>query len=343
MTTKNLKIARPKISGFTLIEMMLVAVIIGMFAYLGIRYSQEKTTQLRMDRTALQMQQVLNGGLAYYVVEGKWPNNIGDLETSNFILPNLKNPWGNPYVVVANEATDPKLFVYTQIPGSVATGTAVSTAAIIAGKLPLSYTSATEGVPDVSPPPQDESCVVAGGGGGAPASCFVVGSVNIPGQNLNNVGAVNFANLYHNGACVPVPNCPINPKTGTAMDAEIVAVPVSVTGIAQDPNCTDPNDPNTCGSPKTYPISSFTAYAKDQADNTPNGCESNAPEVCLEDNSGATLTGRYWRVCLSVATAGGDVKPDKNAWGRLTGTILAITRCVSPEEKTGSNFTVFAP
>src|SRR5580704_3955793 len=63
--------------GFTLIEMLLVLVIVSSLIYMLFGYVQQKTMQMRIDRTSLQMQQILNAGLSYYVGNGKWPVSVG--------------------------------------------------------------------------------------------------------------------------------------------------------------------------------------------------------------------------------------------------------------------------
>src|SRR3990167_4197367 len=92
--------------GFTLLEMLLVLVIVAALLVIGMNYMQQKATAMRIDRTALQMQQILNAGLAYYVSNGKWPCDPGQygevngcplsfLKTNNY-LPNINilGPWG---------------------------------------------------------------------------------------------------------------------------------------------------------------------------------------------------------------------------------------------------------
>ena len=61
---------------------------------------------------------------------------------------------------------------------------------VIAGELPVAYVSDKYGDPYVS------------------GNVYVTAQVTTPGQNLNNARSVNFVGIYHNGACVPVPNCP---------------------------------------------------------------------------------------------------------------------------------------
>ena len=56
--------------------------------------------------------------------------------------------------------------------------------------------------------------------GSSANTCEVVAAVNIPGQNLNNAGAVTFAGLYYHGGCVPVPQCPYRYSEWTTYTAD---------------------------------------------------------------------------------------------------------------------------
>jgi len=71
---------RAKVTGFTLIEMLLVLIIVSMIIYMGLGYLQQRTVQIRMDRTSLQMQQILNAGMAYYIANSTWPANLACLQ-----------------------------------------------------------------------------------------------------------------------------------------------------------------------------------------------------------------------------------------------------------------------
>lgn len=323
-----------KIEGFTLIEMLLVLVIASMIIYLALGYIQQKTLTTRMDRTSLQMQQILNAGLSYYVANGKWPANIdclegtGDATCIQYIPKDLTSPWGDKYKVLSKNAL---FYVYAQITSASASGSAAATANTIAGTLPLAYTTSTT----PNPPSAGTACATAS------TSCYVVASVNIPGQNLNNATAVNFAGLYKHGGCVPVPRCPVD-ANGNTMTPEIMVVPVSVSGV---------NDAN---SSQVYPISSFTAYAKGPPSANPPACDNYGPPVaCDAANAPSSYTPTYWRACLQVVTEKGDVAetnvgglampnpPTAFPWGGNV-TLMAITRCAIKNEPSGSPFTVFS-
>lgn len=330
------------IIGFTLIEMLLVLVIASMIIYLAIGYIQQKTLTTRIDITTLQMQQVLNAGLSYYISNSNWPASVTCLQGTGvgcsvqYLPSNLVSPWGNNYLLVT-PSTKPLLYVYTQITSATASGSAAAVANTIAGKLPLAYTtSATPNPPTAGAPCTNTS-----------TTCYVVASVNIPGQNLNNATAVNFAGLYSHGGCVPVPQCPVD-ANGNTMTPEVVIVPVSVSGL---------NDPNSAN---VYPISSFTAYAKGPPAANPPGppaCDNGTQIACQPVNAPTTYTPTYWRACLQVVTEKGDVSqtntvanggtpsvgppPTTFPWGGNV-TLMAITRCAVKNEPSGSPLTVFS-
>ena len=60
--------------GFTLIEMMLVLVIVSAIIYMGAGYLQQRTMQLKVDKTVAQVQQILSAAVAYYITNNyTWP------------------------------------------------------------------------------------------------------------------------------------------------------------------------------------------------------------------------------------------------------------------------------
>lgn len=307
-----------RIPGFTLIEMMLVMVIIAIILYASIGYMQQRTQALRIDRTVVTMQQVLNAALAYYVVNGTWPANIGTLQTGKF-LPNtgrITNPWGQDILATPAAGIGPSLFyVYTKIPASGTTNASGAVAGQIAGGLPLGYISANAG----SPPTTASAC--------GTGICTVVSAVNIPGQNLNNASAVNFAGLYNHGACVPVPTCPVAPN-GTTMIPQIWVVPVQVGGYLSGAGTTAPS----------YPITSFAAYAVGGTDTTPPGCSSASTLNPPCTNHNGAVAAAYWRACMTVSTQIGSTI--LNDWGKSVA-MVAFTRCAIQNEPTGSTLGIY--
>lgn len=345
-----------KMMGFTLIEMLLVMVIVSMIVVMGSNYLQQKTLQMRIDRATNQIQQVLNAALAYYVVNGFWPADLKTLQMGGAYLPqNIKllSPWNTAYVVVPSPASPSSLvYVYFQVTYATSSESAAAVANMIAGRLPLSYVTAT--APSAgSPPPDDGKCKI----GSSNTSCYAVAAVNVPGQNLNNATAVNYAGVYHSGSCVPVPTCPVD-QNGLPMTPQIMVVPASVSGV------NDPPDPsgipceakNLSGCKiKVYPISSFTASATGpmvatSSSGPPSCFDPNVNTFCLAESNGNKITSsgseKYWRVCLSAITEKGPVntstQPNTIPWGQLEGTVMVITRCAPQNEDTGSSFNVWS-
>jgi prepilin-type N-terminal cleavage/methylation domain-containing protein len=312
---KNLQ---AKIKGFTLFEMLLVLAIMSAILILLSNYTSQRLEQFRRDRTALQMQQILNAGMAYYINNSYWPaqsgingacssTSLSSLQP-NYIPSGLVSPYGVAYSINCN-ITSGVFSVSLAVPG---TKTGAANAQIITGMIPLgTYSGST-----------------------------VTGQVNIPGQNLNNARSVNFAGYYHNGACVPAPTCPGN------MAPDILVVPVSLYGV---------NDMSASAS--YYALYGFTAYAYGAPGNppgsTPQGptnvadCTSPATASgCYSSNSPSVVNASssylYWRVCLSVTTEKGVVSSTAtdSSWGQYA-TVMAITRCVPANEVSGSDFTVW--
>jgi prepilin-type N-terminal cleavage/methylation domain-containing protein len=313
------------IKGFTLIEMLLVLVIISMILYASIGYMQQRTEAMRIDRATTQMQQILNAGLAFYVANGKWPASLdNDLRTGYYLPPTtvpLVNPWGGIYTIGSPTQTagsPPNFYVWTTITTTTASGTAGAAASVIAGGLPLAYATSNSG----SPPPPGGAC-------GNAVSCNVAAAVNIPGQNLNNARAVNFTGVYHHGACVPVPQCPVD-SSGQTMTPQIMVVPVSVSGV------------NDQGNTNAYPITSFSGYdtGNTPLDANPPACLNSSPPgpPCPSSTNGTS----YWRVCMKVITEKGDVQTTRSdLWG-VDVTLLAITRCAVNNEPSGSDFSIYS-
>jgi len=331
-----------KHAGVTLLEIMLVLAIIGGIMVMAINYGTRQVAQQRRDKTAMQIQQILNAGLAYYNVNGAWPVTTCNFNSTNpsasgaavdlsllsgqGYLPTTvsNNAFGHPYQINCDSVTGSVFYVITQISNS-------ANALIVSGEVPLGYVSDSVGNPKM---------------GGT----YVTAQVTTPGQNLNNARSVNFSGIYHHGACVPVPACPgydptLNPpgcSSGTnCMTPQIMVAPISVSGVA------------TTGSTNVSPISSFTAFATgpttDPHVNSCVGASStpvvNSPVKCSLGAGIASPSGLYWRVCMQVVTPSGVVSSTNTgtgsqAWGQYA-TMMVITRCTPPNEPYGSDLTVF--
>jgi len=342
------------IKGFSLLELLLVMAIMSSILVAIIGYTTQRSDEMRRDRTVMQMQQILNAGLAYYVNMGAWPDGVTDLQTGNY-LPSgtINNSWGQGYAVEPPAVTvpptlpanTPSFSICSSMTG--AKPAAYAAATIIAGRLPMasvidgSVIPAGTAPPGGGPPTTEAACPTTS----APCtkdsdSCTVISSVTIPGQNLNNARSINFAGLYHNGACVAAPVCPLN------MVPSIVVTPVSISGMNGPDNTT------------VYPIASFTAYAVGESTSSglpvlkPLDCDLAVPTVksCTLTQTPPPTTassGKYWRVCVNIVTQKGVVNKAGNInWAEDAGIVLALTRCMPATEPTtpavsGSDFTVF--
>ncbi len=351
---------RQKIKGFTLLEVLLVLAIASSLVVLMLNYSTQRSDELRRDKTVLQMQQILNAGMSFYLNNSFWPLNGASINATqcstsgaatwtntnqmkpNYIPTNLtNNSYAQPYLIGCNNVSNGGgFFAYTTV-------NTPANAAIIAGRLPMAYITTPDSVSGAMPPVQPEVCK------GAPyTGCtVVVANVNIPGQNLNNARSVNFASVYYSGSCVPAPNCPPH------MRPDIMVMPAAVSGVNDAVSCSgsslsSPYEPQNCTA-NVYPVSSFTAFARggDVASGlpvNPTSSGGNGPPLdcrvtqdpvaqdCWNDQAGTTISPngtKYWRVCLTITTQKGLVYPTTSGGtpiqqGKMMGNIVALTRCV---------------
>lgn len=321
-----------KVKGFTLIEMLLVLVVASMLIYMGLTYVQQKTLATRQDRTVLQMTQILNASLAYFISNGSWPASVAALQTAGF-LPDTTNATVSPWPGTANQyelaPSSNNFLLYVWIPVTAAsgssTGSAMASAEVIAGQLPMAYTTAASGTPPPAPNSGGEACSATS------TTCYVVASVNYPGQNLNNASAMNFAGVYHHGGCVPAPTCPVG-TNGTAMTPQVFVVPVSLSGV------NDASNPNN-----VYPISSFTAYVSSASPaSNPPACQGGGTQPACANVGSTPASNSYWRACVQIVTPKGDVKiTNTSQWGQYV-TLGAFTRCAIKNEPSGSSFSVYS-
>jgi prepilin-type N-terminal cleavage/methylation domain-containing protein len=343
-----------KMKGFSLLEMLLVITILSTLVILMLNYTTQKSDEMRRDKTAMQMMQVLNAAMSFYVNKSYWPlagatspnpttpmcgtttwTDLSNLQTApnNFLPATLvNNPYNNFYRInCSSDQNGGGFYLYTTV-------NTVANAQIIAGRLPMAFITDSAGYA-VNPPVQSSACQ-----GASPSSTcnVVVTNVSIPGQNLNNARSVNFAGVYYSGSCVPAPNCP------PGMSPSIIVAPSSVTGVSDTTTCS--GMPPVC-TPSVFPLSSFTAFARGN-DNTGAPADPNnqppldcavsvtpTQEQCWATAGGATTFPanagvKYWRVCLTVSTQNGLVYPASSTYptydqqGKILGTIIAITRCV---------------
>ena len=179
-------------TGFSLLEVMLVLVILVALGTLAISTLRSKMINVRLDRTAAQMQQISQAAVSYFVDNHNWPANIGVLAHDNYLPQGMLDAddmfissWGTSY---ESEG------VNTQFVVKIDVGNA-SYAGVLRGLLPMAYL--------------DESTVSS--------------SVSIPSYNYNHAQSVSNMGIYDLGACIPEPACPVG------MEAEVTT---SVSGIS---------------------------------------------------------------------------------------------------------------
>ncbi len=212
--------------GFTLVEVLLVMLVVSAVAVLGVGYTNQKMTNLRMRIAAGQFQQIENAGLAYLAAHGSLGADLTEVVTTSatlyaqhYLTAVPTSPWGNAYSYTIYKNN--KIAVSLTLPSA-------NIAKWLVGVLPNAKVT------------------------GSTVIDTVIGSK----QYVNNADAVNFMGTYHSGACVPVPTCP----SGTT--AQVLVAPSSATGAYVAPTCTSSTDYTTCTSVPTSSISGFVATAK---------------------------------------------------------------------------------
>ena len=322
-------------AGFSLIEILLLLTVLALFFALSFSFDTRKTEKLKIDKTVLQMQSILNAGLLYYINTGDWPNYgsgcskvslssaASALQTTSGYLPNVAMPTvfaasnANYMHVSSSDTTGDcshiQVHTFAVLAQFAAAGAATTKqtnmAYAIAARLPNGYVDTTNNL--------------------------IEAFIYPPGQDPNDATALNFAGLYHQGACVPVPTCPATPPgTATTYTAQVFLTPTSVSGM------------NDSGSTAVYPISSFSAYASGSASAAPAACSGSTAGFTPTCSTGTvpdptSSSGLYWRACLQVITERGDVQVTRSdAWGENV-TIAAFTRCAIDAEPSGSGFDIY--
>jgi prepilin-type N-terminal cleavage/methylation domain-containing protein len=76
--------------GFSLLEMLLVITVLATISVAGVSYLRDKTLNVKLDKTALQMQQWLQASMAYYVDKSDWPADTQALMDDGYIPNDIK-------------------------------------------------------------------------------------------------------------------------------------------------------------------------------------------------------------------------------------------------------------
>lgn len=313
---KNMANDHGNTKGFTLLEVLLVLSIMSLLLLVAINMGNQKIDQMKREKTASDMKQILNAMQAYYVDMGEFPSDMLTLSNGGYLPANITSSYGVGYSIQNGNHTGE---VNVTIPATIKA--AALNAKIIAGMVPSGFVDNTSKVHAVT---------------------------TAPGSNLNSAKSVNFSGLYHHGACVPVPSCP----AGT--QATIMVAPVSVNGVNDQGTptlypissftayATGPADPTAVGGVPKCSSNSLADTA----------CYLDTTGGATKVPSNLSPPQKYWRVCLQVITQNGDVSLTNvgtgvNSWGQFA-TVMAITRCattavtVPPGEATGSPFSVFS-
>lgn len=84
--------------GFTLLEILFVISIIAVIATIGLTTMQQRAQKVKIEKTALQMQQILQAGLAYYNDNNNtWPNPPKPSFDPYIPINGKTSPWGESY------------------------------------------------------------------------------------------------------------------------------------------------------------------------------------------------------------------------------------------------------
>lgn len=91
----------PTLLGFTLIELLLIIAILSTILTLFISSYQQRTTNLKVQKTALQMQEILQAANVFYQANQNWPTRDDTNFKNNYLPVGLQNnPWGTSYSYV---------------------------------------------------------------------------------------------------------------------------------------------------------------------------------------------------------------------------------------------------
>lgn len=95
--------------GFTLIQLFVIIIFIAVVTLTTFTYFQTRTENIRVEKTALAIEAILEAALAYHLVNGQWPETYSVLLDDNF-LPTLSasiggnnNPWAQPYTLAPGD------------------------------------------------------------------------------------------------------------------------------------------------------------------------------------------------------------------------------------------------
>lgn len=82
-----------RISGFTLIELMIAVVVIGVLAAVASPFYSTYRNRIRTEQAVEQIAAISTAASSYFLDNRVFPNSLADMGYTNAI-----DPWGNPYV-----------------------------------------------------------------------------------------------------------------------------------------------------------------------------------------------------------------------------------------------------
>lgn len=103
--------------GFSLLELMLVIALMGILTTIGISSYRFRLQQRMVQKTSVQMQQILQAAMAYHVDEGEWPESMHERKFVDYLpqaLVDGANPWQQPYRLMQHQGH--RLGVSTVLP-----------------------------------------------------------------------------------------------------------------------------------------------------------------------------------------------------------------------------------
>lgn len=134
---------KSKTKGFTLIELLFVIAIISVIAAAGMSIVKQRAQEAKVEKCALQMQQMLQAGMAYYVDNNCWPHEAKcasgapDFATHYIPVGTTINPWGEQLNYQYTATPGSRFQVTTKAPNN-------SIAQRVAGMLPNAEVDKTD-------------------------------------------------------------------------------------------------------------------------------------------------------------------------------------------------------
>jgi len=93
---KNIRTLRKNQKGFTLIELMVVVVIIGIIVATALPQFNKATEKAKEKRAMAEIKNIKTVAMVIYAEDGTYPTSLGDM--SDYNIPNpFPNPWGGTY------------------------------------------------------------------------------------------------------------------------------------------------------------------------------------------------------------------------------------------------------